>query len=200
MVKVISSSKAPSPSKGSEKASAKTKNGDKGHIKRKIDEEQLEEMLKVVTKRHKLLKKKLSKTKNPKARDRATLRYMFKQSVEMLELANTTFVTSGGKGIYALIALNNNIRELQSDLKTLEDNSEQISFVIDTVIKPLLTIVSQQNLNFTMELKKIIGRKVRSDKAAIIIDQMNDLLKKQAALFDDCLEQATEKVEKFFND
>lgn len=179
-----------------------TKETKKTQIDRKklINEEHLEKMLATVTKRHNMLKQKLKKTKNPKSRDKSTLQYMLKQSIEMLELANATFITSGGRGIYSLVALNNNIRELQSDLRALEDNSNQIEFLVNSVIKPMLTIISQQNLNLIMVIKKEISRKMRSAEASVLLDKINDLLKTQANLFDDCLEQASTQIQNYYDE
>lgn len=166
---------------------------------KKMDEEQLEQMLKTVTTRHRNLKKKLRNSTNNRTKDRLTIEYMLKQSIEMLELANSTFVTSGGRGLYSVVALNNNIRELMADLRSLEDNSGQIEFIMDSVIKPMLTIISQQNLNFVMTIKEEIIKKVKGAKAVQITDKMNDLLKVTSSLYDDCYEQAQGKVEEFLN-
>ena len=120
-------------------------------------------------------------------------------STRLLPVAEEIYQTyKNERGMYALNALVNQIRELSSDLRMLSSNDKTVEYVLESVFLPSLQLVLQHFVSDFSELKQNISDSLPPKKAKNIKLQMNRMIKAQGQLLDDIKKSVSEKIETHF--
>jgi hypothetical protein len=98
------------------------------------------------------------------------------------------------RNVYALIAMYSQQREIIADIRALSDFSENISAILDNVVQPLFSSITQSNLDIFYHIRKMIIENCKDELTQSSIKQLETLMRDQAKFLQEKYEHTSERI------
>lgn len=118
--------------------------------------------------------------------DVMVLRELLQMTWELIPIAKESYKQfRSDRGIYALNGLVNQVREVMTDLRQLRTGDKQLRHIIQRILLPNLTLLLQHFTTDCFALRKAV-RQISDRKQRRLIDRaVQDMMQRQASLFDE---------------
>lgn len=98
------------------------------------------------------------------------------------------------KNVYALIAMYSSQREVIADIRALSDYTENINRIMNKIIRPLFSDITQSNMDVYYHLRKIIIESGKEETVQASLKLLEVLMREQGKMLQKKYEEVQDKL------
>lgn len=100
------------------------------------------------------------------------------------------------RNVYALIAMYSQQREIIADIRALSDFTENVNAILNNVVQPLFSSITQSNLDIFYHIRKMLIENCKDEQTQSSIRQLETLMRDQAKFLQEKYESTSENITK----
>lgn len=142
--------------------------------------------------------KKDSSNKNPASRENehyTEYLHLYTTLQEMVRIGEEQYLEKKQtRDVYALMAMYSQLREVIADIRTITDSGEQAQMLVEEVLQPLISSITQLTIDSFYHLKMLVREIAKDKEIQYGLKKLDNIMRDHGKFIQDQYQRSSEKL------